>query len=372
MRAVQLLTQATGGPVDHAVDVATELARRGHDSHVIGPPTPRRDLAVAAGVTWHPLHMTGKRDAAGAAAVARRLVRIRPDVTHLQDRRAGWLGRLLAPATRRTAVVYTLHGVPDSLADLVAGNARIAARRPRDRWLYLDAERALARWSGSRVVVPSEAVADYALRHIRLPAERVHVVPNGVDAESFAPAADRVSTGDVRAVWLGLLAPVKRLDLLLDAVARVPGLTLAIAGDGPLRDAVRCRIDELGLSERVTMLGSVPDPAPVLRAADLFVLTSAAENCPLSLLQAMATGLPVVTTAVGGIPEVVRDGVDGLLCPAGDEGALVTALSAMVADGIRRERMGASGRARIESRYAVDHCVDGLLKVYDEAVACAR
>jgi glycosyltransferase involved in cell wall biosynthesis len=116
----------------------------------------------------------------------------------------------------------------------------------------------------------------------------------------------------------------------------------------------------------------VADPAPVLQAADLFVLTSAAENCPLSLLQAMATGLPVVTTAVGGIPEVVRDGVDGLLCPADDEAALVTALTAMVADRDRRERMGASGRARIESRYAVDHCVDGLLQVYDEALACAR
>ena len=372
MRAVQLLTQAAGGPVDHAVDVATELARRGHDSHVIGPPTPRRDLAVAAGVTWHPLHMTGKRDAAGAAAVTRRLRRIRPDVTHLQDRRAGWLGRLVAPAARRAAVVYTLHGVPDGLADLVVGNARIVPRRARDRWLYLDAERALARWSGSRVVVPSRAVADYALRHIRLPAERVHVVPNGVDPQLFAPAPGRAASGEVRAVWLGLLAPVKRVDLLLDAVARVPGLSLTIAGDGPLRDQARHRIDALGLADRVAMLGSVADPAPVLQAADLFVLTSAAENCPLSLLQAMATGLPVVTTAVGGIPEVVRDGVDGLLCPADDEAALVTALTAMVADRDRRERMGASGRARIESRYAVDHCVDGLLQVYDEALACAR
>ncbi|HET9423040.1 MAG TPA: glycosyltransferase family 4 protein, partial [Nocardioides sp.] len=290
-----------------------------------------------------------------------------------QDRRAGWLGRLLAPAARRTASVYTLHGVPDSLADLVAGNARIEPRGPRDERLYLDAERFLARWSGSRVVVPSRAVADYAIDHIRLPAERVHVVPNGVDATVFRPGPRREDdAGVVRAVWLGLLAPVKRVDLLLAALAKVPGVALTIAGDGPLRDDVHRRIDSLGLTERVRMLGSVADPAPVLRDADLFVLTSAAENCPLSLLQAMATGLPVVTTAVGGIPEVVREGVDGLLCPAGDEGALVVALAALADDRDLRSGMGRSGRARIESGYTVGHCVDGLLKVYDEALACTR
>jgi glycosyltransferase involved in cell wall biosynthesis len=372
MRVVQLLTQATGGPVDHAVDVAVELARRGHDSHLIGPPTARRDAATAAGVTWHPLHMSGKRDVGGGAAVARRLRRLRPDVAHLQDRRAGWLGRVLAPTARRTASVYTLHGVPDSLADLVAGNARIAPRGPRDRRLYLDAERVLARWSGSSVVVPSRAVADYAVEHIRLPVDRVHVVPNGVDPAIFSPGPRSADGAEVRAVWLGLLAPVKRVDLLLGAVSEVPGVSLTIAGDGPLRDEVRRRIDSLGLAERVTMLGSVDDPAPVLRDADLFVLTSAAENCPLSLLQAMASGLPVVTTAVGGIPEVVREGVDGLLCPPEDDGALVSALAALVDDRDLRLRMGRSGRVRIESGYTVTHCVDGLLEVYDEALSCTR
>ena len=360
------------GPSTTRSTSPSELAARGHDSHLIGPPSARREAATEAGVTWHALHMSGKRDVGGGAAVARRLRRLRPDVAHLQDRRAGWLGRVLAPTARRTASVYTLHGVPDSLADLVAGNARIEPRGPRDQRLYLDAERILARWSGSSVVVPSRAVADYAVDHIRLPAERVHMVPNGVDATVFSPGSPRADTGPVRAVWLGLLAPVKRVDLLLGAVAKVPGVTLTIAGDGPLRDAVRRRIDALGLAERVTMQGSVADPAPVLRHADLFVLTSAAENCPLSLLQAMASGLPVVTTAVGGVPEVVRDGVDGLLCPADDEGALVAALAALVTDRDRRLSMGRSGRARIESGYTITHCVDGLLDVYDEALACTR
>lgn len=370
MRTVQLLTQATGGPVDHAVDVAVELARRGHDSHVVGPAGAGRDLATEAGVTWHPLHVTGKGDVGGAAAVTRRVRRIRPDVCHLHDRRAGWLGRLTPTAAR--AVVYTLHGVPDSLADLVPGNARIGGRRRRDRWLYLDAERLLARWSGSRVVTPSRAVADYAVEHIGLRRDRVHVVPNGVDPVRFRPAAAGRRGGHVAAVWLGLLAPVKRVDLLLVAASRVPGVAVTIAGDGPLREQVRRRADELGLGERVTMLGSVADPAPVLRAAELFVLTSAAENCPLALLQAMASGLPVVTTAVGGIPEVVRDGIDGLLCPADDEDALVGALADLVGDPGRRRRMGASARARVEDGYTIAHCADALLEVYAEALRCAR
>ncbi|KQW52512.1 hypothetical protein ASC77_24355 [Nocardioides sp. Root1257] len=366
LRIVQVTTQTTGGPAEHAVDVAIGLAARGHDSHVVGPRTSRADEAGAAGVTWHDVPLVSKRDLRGALSGAGCLRRLRPDVVHLQDRRAGWLGRGLGPALRardrRVGVVYTLHGVADGLSDLVAGNVRAAPRRRRDRWYYLTGERAITRWGGGRVVVPSHAVAAYAVEHVGLPPGIVDVVPNGVDPARFemaVPAADGPS-----AVWVGVLGAVKRTDLLLDAVAAVPDLRLVVVGDGPLRDRVERRSAAPDLADRVELTGWVDDPAARLARADVYVLTSDAENCPLSLLEAMATGLPVVATAVGGVPEVVRDGVDGLLCPAGDGRAIVAALDRLAADPALRRRMGASARQRVVDAYTLDHCVDGLLTSY--------
>ncbi|WP_395692773.1 glycosyltransferase family 4 protein [Nocardioides sp.] len=366
-RVVQVLTQDAGGPVDHAVDVAVGLAGRGLDSHVLGPWTPRTETAREAGVTWHELEVASKRDVRGAARAGRRLLALRPDVVHLQDRRAGWLGRGLAPALRSrrsgVGVVYTLHGVADGLSDLVAGNARAGVRRRRDRALYLTGERLVSRWGRCRVVVPSRAVARYAVEQVGLPPGVVDVVPNGVVAERYARA--RPDGVPPRAVWVGVLAPVKRVGLLLDAVAEVPQVRLRVVGDGPLRDEVADRCARPDLADRVELTGWVAEPATCLADADVFVLTSAAENCPIALLEAMASGLPVLSTAVGGVPEVVRDGVDGLLVPADDPTALTAALRTLADDAGLRARLGASARRRILDGYTLEHCLDRLLVSYD-------
>ncbi len=365
MRVVQLLTQDVGGPVDHAVDVAVALAGRGLDSQVVGPPCAGTDRARAAGVVWHELAMTSKTDLRGGVGLARRLASLQPEVLHLQDRRAGWLGRALGRSLPGCGIVYTLHGVADGLSDLVEGNARAAERRRRDRWYYLTGERAITRWGRARVVVPSAAVARFAVDHVRLDPAIVDVVANGVDPDRFRPGAtaDRPPT----ALWLGVLAEVKRVELLLDAAELVPGLHLLIAGDGPLLDLVQRRAAAPGLAGRVSLLGRVADPAPVFAQADFFALTSAAENCPLAMLQAMACGLPVVSTAVGGIPEVVRDGVDGTLCRSDDVTGFTEALRAMTLDRAGRTAMGHAARDRIVDGFTIDHCVDGLLASYERA-----
>lgn len=363
MRVVQLLSQRSGGPVDHAVDVATRLAQRGHDSHVVGPLTPHTHDAVAAGVTWHDLHVAHKSDLSGGAAVVRGLSRLRPDVVHGQDRRAGWIVRTLA---RRASWrgVYTLHGVPDGLSDLVAGNVRAAPRRRRDRLLYLHGERLVTRWSRAPVVVPSQAVARYAVDHVGLPPDVVRVVPNGVDTTRFAPAARGSATGPVVVVWVGLVGPVKRLDLLVEALARVDDVRLVVVGDGPSADDVRRLVHVRGLTGRVDLLGAQDDVRPALADADLLALTSAAENLPLAVLQAMASGRPVLATAVGGLPELVRPGVDGWLVPPDDLDALVAALADVVRRRGELPAMGERARARVLQGWTLDACVDGLLEVY--------
>ncbi|WP_298748169.1 glycosyltransferase family 4 protein [uncultured Nocardioides sp.] len=380
MRVVQVLTQSGGGPVDHTVEVAVGLARRGVDSHVVAPPDVRRRVGAAgAAVTWHDQEATSKRDLAGLAGLARSLRALAPDVLHLQDRRAGWVGRGLGRSLPGTAVVYTLHGVADGLSDHVAGNLLADTRRRRDRWYYLHGERWITRWGRARVVSPSHAVADFAVRHVGLDPSRVDVVPNGVDPDRFRPAPTGTTrtprAGErPRLVWLGGLVPVKRADVLVEAVAAMrEDVEVLVAGDGELAAQVRelaaARFPGTSATGReVRLLGHVADPAPLLQQADGFVLTSAAESCPMALLQAMATGLPAVATAVGGVPEVWGPVAPQLLCPPGDPHSLASALDRLVADPALRADLGARARERVLATYTTEHCLDGLQRTYATAL----
>lgn len=352
MRVWHLLTQATGGPADHVADVAPVLASLGHDVTVVMPSGPAASRVEAAGVRRLPLSVSSKSDVGGAARFAALLRSERPDVLHCQDRRAGLVGRIAARAAR-VPVVFTLHGAPDGLAHLVRGNLRAAAERRRDRLYYLHAERWLAWAGGGLIVAPSEAIAEFLTHQIGVHRSRVRVVPNGVDLTRFSPAR----VGGAGVLWLGLMGPVKRLDVLLDALGR-NDLRAVLAGDGPLRGEVARAASALG--DRVSLPGFVADPVPLFAAADVFVLCSAAENMPLSLLQAMACGVPVVATRVGGIPEVVRDGVDGLLVPPGNAAALASAMTAVT------PAMGPAGRQRVVESFGIDRCAAGLADVYAE------
>lgn len=373
-RVVQVLTQARGGPADHAVDVAVGLAARGLDSHVVGPAGAGAARAQRAGVVWHPVLAASKRDLSGLVRLAWTVLRLRPDVLHLQDRRAGWLGRALAPALRSTRVVYTLHGVPDALSERVRGNLRAAPRRRRDPWLYLHGERWMTRWSRASVVSPSAAVAAYAVEHVGLAAARVHVVPNGVDTERFRPVPRRpeleAEPRGLVVAWIGSLEPVKGLDLLVDALGRTERVRVLLAGDGLWREHLVRRVAQAGLQERVELLGQVSDPRQVLSRADAFLLTSLAESCPMVLLQAMASGLPAVATSVGGVPEVLRHEREGLLVPAGDPDAVAAALRTLRDDPTRRRVLGTAARERILAQYTLDGCLDSLERVYAGGRPC--
>ena len=362
MRIAALVTQPRGGPVDHAIDVACEVAARGHDSHLIGPVGDHADRLAAAGVQWHDVAVRSKADIGGARELRRLLRSLNPDVLHCQDMRAGMVGRVTGFGTARV-VVYTVHGVPDGLSDLVPGNARVAPRRRGDRLRYLATERWLERLTHARVVAPSPQVADYLVRHVGVPAGTVTVVPNGIDPDRFAPRP-RTDDGRVVALWLGVVGAIKRVDLLVRATAEIPQLSLLVVGGGPELDRVQRLVTELGVADRVELCGHVADPAPMFREADFFALPSAAEACPLALLQAMSCALPVVASRVGGIPDVVRPGVEGLLVDSADIPGLTTALRTMTSDADRRRAMGERARERIISTYSLKVCVDKLLEVY--------
>jgi glycosyltransferase involved in cell wall biosynthesis len=210
-------------------------------------------------------------------------------------------------------------------------------------------------------------------------ARRLHVVTNGVD-ERFHPedaTASRAELGlpatGVIALFVGLLVPVKGLDFLLDALQQLTDLPLTcfMVGDGPLRGYLDGRVRDGGLQGHVHFVGrrSAMEIPRWMTAADLLVLPSLSEGRPNVVLEAQACALPVIATAVGGTPELVEDGVHGLLVAPGDETALAGALRRLVTDGALRKRLGRAGRERIDNGgFTWDATAARTRQIYDDVL----
>jgi sugar transferase (PEP-CTERM/EpsH1 system associated) len=217
---------------------------------------------------------------------------------------------------------------------------------------------------------------------VGIPQAKVELIDNGVDTERFRPATEASAEAwsapaNGRAPFVigsvGRLQDVKDQATLIDAFARLRAmlpreqqrLRLVLVGDGPLRGQLTQRIADAGLQDCAFLAGPRSDVAPPMRSFSLFALSSIAEGTPVTMLEAMASGLPVVSTAVGGIPDLVQDGVSGTLVPPGDAEQLAEALASYVLDEERTRRHGAAGRARIEQKYSVSAMLDHYLDLYD-------
>jgi glycosyltransferase involved in cell wall biosynthesis len=213
-----------------------------------------------------------------------------------------------------------------------AGTLDEFQRVPGDlRTRFLRATRDAAVRSARHVFCPSAYLREVALQW-GLDPDRVSVLPNPAPEIPAMPSRDELRRefgfGRNVLVFAGRLGPQKGLGVALEALVEVPGIDLVIAGDGPERSALERRVAELGLEGRVRFLGSVPRET-VLRlfhAADASLLPSRWENFPHTVVESLAVGCPVIATAVGGVPEVVEDGVDGFLVPPGDVMALANAI----------------------------------------------
>ena len=208
------------------------------------------------------------------------------------------------------------------------------------------------------------------------PGRRIEVVENGIDLGRHAAPADRAALREKFGLapdrqYVTMVArfhPVKAHPMLLKAFAEVarvrPDVDLLLAGEGPGRPALEVMAKALGILERVKFLGVRPDVPDLLAAADVFALTSVSEAASLTLMEAMAAGRPVVITAVGGNPELVRDGVDGLLVPRGDHAACARAILRLLADTELAARLGAAARARAEEAFSLARTVDRYYRLY--------
>lgn len=227
----------------------------------------------------------------------------------------------------------------------------------------------------SRVIVPSAGLEQIALGPWAQPAEKVLRIANGIDTAAFAappvPGALRVVKRPGEH-WIGTLAglrPVKQLPLLARAIAELPDIWhLVICGEGPERDAIRAAAEAAEISHRVHLPGAIADPAQVIGLFDIFALSSASEQFPLSVVEAMAAGLPVVAPDVGDIRAMVAEENRPFIAVPDDAAALAAMLGELAGDPALRARLGAANRERARAHYDAAQMIESYRAAYAAAI----
>lgn len=320
----------------------------------------------------------------GATAFAERITRTGVELFDLQKRPGPGLGahkslyglmRRLRPAVLHT---YNLAAIEYQLTAALAGvPVRIHAEHGRDLSdpYGLNRKHNLLR----RLVSPfvdhfisvSGELHQWLLEVIGTSAAKTLMINNGVDTDLFYPGNNVDHQFVIGTV--GRLQDVKHHALLIDAFIALQALRpaerhrlrLVIVGDGPLRAQLDKRVRQAKLGDAVILTGARSDIAPILRSFSVFALSSLAEGTPVTLLEAMACALPVVATAVGGIPELVQHGVTGALVPRNDPAAMAAALARYLDDASLRTTHGAAGRQTIAAHYSMTAMVQAYASLYD-------
>jgi glycosyltransferase involved in cell wall biosynthesis len=280
---------------------------------------------------------------------------------------AAWGSRLSDVAH----VVRTQHGAPEPYTGW-----------KRAKQVLTDVlDRFTTRYVTDRVICVSRRLAR-SLRHYAAP-QQLLTIHNGIEVErvqsSLQPAEARRRLGLPEAAEVvgtaGRLVPVKRLDIFLQAARWLanarPDVRFVIAGSGPEEARLRELAGSLGIADRVLFAGYRDDIHDVLRAMDIFVISSDHEGLPMVLLEAMALGVPVVSRAVGGIPEVIEDGQSGLLVGSAEPEALAVRCAALFADADERAQVAARAAARVASDFSAQRTADNVQRLY-ESLAAAR
>ena len=307
---------------------------------------PLRDAAAELGIQFVPLRhlrraLSPIQDPLAVIELTSLFRRLRPDVVHLNSSKAGVLGRFAGALARVPVRVFTAHGWAFEATNGWAPKA------------YLWGDRA-ARPLTSMVVCVSEAGRRVGLKARTCTPERTTVIPYAVKLEEPPQRVER-PTGPVEIVSVGRLAEQKDFATMIAAFALVPkdGWRLRILGEGPLRGSLEAQIDELGLHDRVMLVGEVLDVPAYLAESDIFALSSRWEGMPLSILEAMTAGLPVIACNAGGLAEVVLDGQTGFVVPQADPEKLAAALTKLIEDTELRQQFGAAGRRRVEDNFSL-------------------
>lgn len=351
-----------GGSERQAVLLARELYARGHTVSVLSviDGGPLEAVLEGAGIPYRIMGLQslvgrdehGNRTVRGTVANLRRVAALRGEFRR-----------------RRVDAVHAFLLWPSVLSLLPAWAARVPVRISARRNLGTDVagkrfpvlERILG-WISTTVTANSGAVAD-AIVAQGTPADRVEVIYNGIDPFDQAGA---VEDQPPKAVVVANLIHYKGHRDLIEALASMDRrpIEVDLLGDGPERPALEAQVAEAGLTDVVRFQGQVADVAGWLREAQLAIHPAHEEGFPNAVLEAMASGLPVIATAVGGTVEIVHDGETGLLVPPSDPPALAAAIDRLAADPELRSRLGRAARQEILTRFSWERCVEAHEALY--------
>lgn len=368
MRIVHLITRLVhGGAQVNTIMTVEHQRAQGHEVWLAaGPETgPEGSLWARADATllrhlvravrpWH--------DVLGFFEIVRLLTRVRPHVVHTHTSKAGLLGRWAAWWVGVPIVIHTPHG-----------HVFHSYFSPLTSRLFITLERLSARIT-RKLIMLTEAERDEHLAAGVADRDKMVVIPSGVDLDVLPVV--RPSRTDLGLPpegpligYVGRLAEIKGPGDLVRAMPRVlekhPRAHLVMGGDGPERAAVEAETARLKIADRVTMLGALADAGGLLSVVDLVVVPSRNEGMGRVAVEAMAAGLPVVATRVGGLAEVIVDGETGLLVSCGDVGAMAQAIVAVLSDPPGARRMGEAGRHRA-ARYSTAVMLSALDALYSD------
>jgi glycosyltransferase involved in cell wall biosynthesis len=357
MRRLRLLhTEAScgwGGQELRVLAEARGMLERGHEVWLAAPPESRIVAEAARRSIPCVALPIARKGFTGVFALRSLVARRRIELINSHSSTDAWLAALaLASLSSAPPMVRTRH---------------ISApipRNPLTRWLYRNAT--------AHAVTTGEALRAQLLRETGITPERVTSVPTGIDLSTFCPGDRRAARaalglpeGAFLVVIVATLRSWKGHSDLVQAMARLPQAHLAIVGDGPGRDNLRRQIDSERLNERVRLAGQQDDVVTWMRSADVIALPSYAnEGIPQALMQAMACAVPVVTTGVGAIGEIVTDAVQGLVVPPRNPAALAQALERLMNDAALRARLGAAGLAQARERFSIERMLDAMECVF--------
>jgi glycosyltransferase involved in cell wall biosynthesis len=345
------------GSENHLLLLLPDLRARGHDVRLVmlheGEPG-AEELAVRlerGGVPVERLRMRLPLDPLAFARVARSIRRRRPDVVHTHLVHADFHGLPAGRLARAPLLVSTKHGF-----NPFRGGRGFAA-----------ADRAVARLVDVHVAI-SHGLARYLAESEGFDEDAFEIVHYGIvpgPPPTDPPAEPRLAV-------VGRLIPIKAHDVLLAALTRVreelPEATLEIAGEGPLDAELRATVTRLGLRDAVSFLGRVAPAAPVFERSAVVVVPSRGEGFGMVALEAMERGRAVVASDVGGLPEIVEDGVTGIVVPPDEPEALAAALLELLRDPARAAAMGAAGRVRALAAFSQGRCTDRIEELYRAAL----
>jgi glycosyltransferase involved in cell wall biosynthesis len=300
------------------------------------------------------------------------LRRSKPDIVHTHTSKAGILGRLAAWLARVPTIIHTPHG------HVFYGHfGRLLSR------IFLQMEKLLGKITHHHIALTPEEGNDYLNLGVAK-SKNISVIHSGVDLNCFKRSATEsnpkrnelgISADSLVVGYVGWLIPIKGVTYLVDAMAEVvqlhPNSLLVLVGKGDEKGEeeikLRERVASLGLTDRVRFLGWRPDVDEIMPCFDIFVLPSLNEGMGRVLVEAMAAGLPIVATRVGGIPDLVKHGENGLLVPPANAGALERAISDLLSDKARRKRMGETGKKMCRP-YSIEAMVEKIDDLYSRLV----